>query len=246
MNHRKLLYISMLGESSLYHLEDFRQLCPSGLEKDWIPAWHGDLASCYHFEMVSVDVVRGDALPSPGQIGSVILGGTIHLVFENKAWLKTVLRWLRDYRKLHRPLLGICGGHQMIAVNLFEGNQLIERENGPLFGSFEIELTEAGKSASLFQGLTDRLCFHFANSYHIIPSPQADMTILATTKDSPAVVVDYGHHWYGSQFHPESRRETWECFFKQESGVDLSRYESDSAVGGPELLENFLKICQSV
>jgi len=44
MPDRKLLFISMLGESSLYHVDDYKQICPSGLEKDWILSWHGNLA----------------------------------------------------------------------------------------------------------------------------------------------------------------------------------------------------------
>ena len=103
-------------------------------------------------------------------------------------------------------------------------------------------MTEAGKSAPLFCGMKNQLDFHFANSYHIIPSPQADINVLATTKDSPAVVVDYGYHWYGSQFHPESRKETWKCNAKEDRRIDMSRYKSQHA--GARLLESFIKISQ--
>ena len=240
MPDRKLLFISMLGESSLYHVDDYKQICPSGLEKDWILSWHGKLAKKYDLNMVSADIIHGDILPAPDQISSVILGGTIHLILEDRLWLKTVLKWLQEYRKLQRPLLGICGGHQMIAVKFFNGNKLIERENGSLNGTYKIQLTEAGKNSPLFQGITDEPQFHFTNSYHIIPSCEADMSILATTRDSPAVAVDYGYHWYGSQFHPESRKETWKCYFKRDSAIDLSKYKSDHA--GSQLLENFFKL----
>ncbi len=128
----------------------------------------------------------------------------------------------------------------MIAVKFFNGNKLIERENGSLNGTYKIQLTEAGKNSPLFQGITDEPQFHFTNSYHIIPSCEADMSILATTRDSPAVAVDYGYHWYGSQFHPESRKETWKCYFKRDSAIDLSKYKSDHA--GSQLLENFFKL----
>jgi GMP synthase (glutamine-hydrolysing) len=244
MSNRKLLFISMLGEPSLYNVEDYKELCPTGLEKDWILDWHGGLANRYQFDMVSVDIVRGDTLPSPSGISSVILGGTIHLVLEDKSWLRTVLAWLIEYRKLHRPLFGICGGHQMIAIKFCQGNELIKRENGPTFGTYEVQLTEAGKSASLFHGMKDRLNFHFANSYHIILHPQSDMTVLATTNDSPAVVVDYGYHWYGSQFHPESRIETWQCNAKQDSLIDMRQYKFEHV--GVQLLENFIKISRDV
>ncbi len=244
MPDRKLLYISMMGESSLYHVDDCKQICPSGLEKDWIVSWHGALAKKYGFDMVSADIIRGDVLPSPDQISSAILGGTIHLILEDRLWLKQCLKWLQEYRKLQRPLLGICGGHQMIAVNFFNGNQLIKRSNGLLAGTYKIQLSQTGKNSQLFQGLTEKPQFNFANGYHIIPSSEADMHILATTEDSPAVAVDYRDHWYGCQFHPETRKDTWNCLFKRDSAIDLNQYKSDH--GGVQFLENFFKLSQSL
>jgi len=240
MPHRNLLFISMLGEPSLYKVEDYQSLCPSGLEKDWIHDWYGDLAYRYGFDMEAVDVIHGDTLPDPIDSDTVILGGTIHLVLEDKPWLKTILNWLRKYRKLKRPLLGICGGHQMIAYNFFQGNQLIPRENGHMFGTFPVQLTEAGKRSDLFQGMSDQSEFHFANSYHIVPHHQADLTVLATTKDSPAIAVDYGDHWYATQFHPESHKETWACNAKSDTRMDMSHYKTRH--DGPQLLENFIKL----
>lgn len=240
MADKKLLYISMLGESSLYHLDDYKQICPSGLEKDWIVAWHGNLAKKYGFDMESADIIRGDILPPPDQISAAILGGTIHLILEDRFWLKKCLKWLQEYRKLQRPLLGICGGHQMIAVNFFNGNKLIKRRNGLLAGTYKIQLSEAGKDSALFQSFADQPQFNFANSYHIIPAAETDMNILATTEDSPAVAADYGGHWFGCQFHPETRKETWNCYFKRDSAIDLSKFKSDH--GGVQLLDNFLKL----
>ena len=48
---RTLLYISMFGERSHYDPEEFRGICPSGLEKDWILEWHGPLAARFGFEL---------------------------------------------------------------------------------------------------------------------------------------------------------------------------------------------------
>lgn len=244
MPDKKLLFISMLGEPSLYHPEDCKPLCASGLEKDWILSWYGDLVQKYDFEMVGADIIHGDELPDPDQFHSAILGGTIHLILEDRWWLKSILQWLQEYRKLQRPLIGICGGHQMIAVNFYNGNRLIKRKNGTLTGTHKIQLTESGKTSPLFQGIGDEPQFHFANDFHIVPSNRAVMNILAVMNDSPAVAVDYGYHWYGFQFHPEARIETWKCIFKRDSSFDLSQYKSDHA--GALLIENFLKLSESL
>jgi GMP synthase-like glutamine amidotransferase len=193
--------------------------------------------------MKAVDVIHGDTLPDPIDSDAVILGGTIHLVLEDKPWLDMILGWLRKYRKLQRPLLGICGGHQMIAYNLFQGNLLILRENGPMFGTFPIQLTDAGRCAALFRDMPDEPEFHFANSYHIVPRFQRGMTVLAVLVDSLAIAVDYGYHWYGTQFHPESRKETWQCNAKSNTRIDVNCYKNNHS--GFQLLENFLKIAKN-
>jgi GMP synthase-like glutamine amidotransferase len=244
MPKKQMLFISMLGEQDLYDPDDYRELSPSGLEKDWIVDWFGGLAGEYGFHVEGTDVIRGGILADPKRFHSVILGGTIHLVLEDRPWLKTILKWIQAYRRLRRPLLGICGGHQMIAVHFSPGSQLIKRENGPLNGTYPIRLTESGKTAPLFQGIPDKPQFHFSNHYHVIPAPGTEMNILATTVDSPAVAVDYGDHWYGSQFHPESRLETWACYCRKDSTADLENYRSDHA--GLQVMKNFFKISQNL
>ncbi len=239
---KTLLYISMLGEKSLYDPEDYKSICQSGLEKDWILQWHGKLAKKHNLNMISADVVRDDPLPPPETIDSVILGGTIHLVLEDKDWLKVVLEWIKAYRKLRRPLLSFCGGHQMIAVNFFNGSLLTTRDSGLLIGTHKVRLTNQGKASALFQDLSDTPCFHFANSYHIVPDPALEFNVLATGEDSPAVVADFGHHWYGTQFHPESRRESWECYYKHDITVDKKAYKKNH--DGAQLIENFFKISE--
>jgi len=244
MPNKKLLFISMLGDESLYHVNDYKNLCPSGLEKDWVVTWYRHLAQRYGFEMLGVDIIHGDTLPNPKLIDAVVLGGTIHLILDDHEWLNTILNWVREFRQLKRPLLGFCGGHQMIAVRFFKHNVLVKRKHGAMNGTYPIQLTEHGKVSPLFEGMTDTPRFHFANSYHIVPSPKEDLKILATTNDSPAIAVDYGNNWYGTQFHPEATKESWRCYFKRDPSIHIDNYKTEQA--GAQLIENFIRLSGKV
>ena len=108
---RSLLFISMLGEDGLFNPEHFESLCSSGQEKDWIVDWFGPVAQKTGFAISSVDICRGDALPAMDEVDCVILGGTMHVVTEDRPWLHALYAWLRQYRDARKPLLGIWQSH---------------------------------------------------------------------------------------------------------------------------------------
>lgn len=237
-----LLYISMFGESDVYTPSDYTSLCPTGLEKDWILSWHGPLAARFGFSLITRDICRGETLPEPDEVAAVILGGTIHLILEKRAWIFELTHWLKSYRRLKKPLLGICGGHQLIATAFF-GWPLHQREGGTCAGTYPVHLIEAGANHPLFQGMPDNPEFHFANTYHIFPGASDGPKILVSREDSPALALDYGNNWFSTQFHPESRRETWECFFSSDPDKDFGRYRTEHC--GEKFLENYLNIARN-
>lgn len=239
---KKLVYISMLGEPSCYNVEDFKKLCSSGLEKDWIIEWHQPLAAEYGFKMSSVDICRGDQLPTPNAVDTVIVGGTNHDIREKFAWLTRLIDWLKEYRNLYRPLLGICGGHQLVST-VFDGGKLVERNGGRLAGTYSVNLSEIGQQHPLFKEIAQNPKFHFGNSLYVLPSDSLSKKVLASVGENPAIAVDHGGHWYSCQFHPESQKKTWECLFKGDVGVDMKLYSEDH--DGQAFLKNFFKISRS-
>lgn len=243
MNQKNLLYISMIGESDVFDPNDFRGLCTSGLEKDWIFDWHATVAQRFGFRLNCVDICRGDNLPSPIGVHAAILGGTIHVIDEGRPWMLSLLGWLRAYRELRRPLLGICGGHQMISTQLSDGT-LRRRPSGKLVGTFPIELTEQGKNHTLFEGLPETPRFHFSNYLHVIPARNTSDSILASHEESPAIAIDHGAYWYSCQFHPESRKESWICHYEREAPGKLAAYTE--VHDGNQLIGNFLRVAAQI
>ena len=233
----------MLGEPSEYCVNDFRPICSSGLEKDWILDWFGSLSTAYGYKIFSVDICRGDKLPEPDTPDAVILGGTSHDVREKFPWLTYLTGWLNQYRVLERPLLGICGGHQLLSI-VFDGGELVSRKAGRLAGVYPIELSDIGRQHPLFKGIDKYPKFLFGNTLYILPSETLLKKTLASFGDDPTIVADHGGHWYSCQFHPESKKITWECFFKRDDTVDLDLFSDHH--DGYKFLENFLEISRGV
>ena len=93
-----LLFISMFGEREEFDPVNYRSICSSGLEKDWIVTWHGEAAERSGFSMTAVDICRGDALPDARVVDCAILGGTMHVIDEDREWLGRLKDWLAAYR----------------------------------------------------------------------------------------------------------------------------------------------------
>ena len=235
----RLLYISMLGEPGHYDPEDYRDLCPSGLEKHWTRNWHGPAAQDRGFAFAAVDVCRGEALPPGAEVDAVILGGTVHAVNEKRPWIGRLASWLESYRRLERPLLGICGGHQLVSI-LLSGADFGTRPSGTLAGTLAITLHETGRGHPLFAGLSSAPRFHFGNTMHIRPRPGFAGQILASLGESPAVAIDHGGGWYSCQFHPESRKAMWACYFGRKEPEWIAAFSENH--DGERFLSNFLDI----
>ena len=232
------LFISMLGERVHFRPEEYRSLCPIGLEKDWILTWHGGSAANAGLTLSSVDICRGDRLPEVNDIDRVVLGGAMHVVTEDRQWLHDLTGWLRDYRRTKRPLLAICGGHQLLAIEFGDG-ELTGRSDGTLSGTYEIELTADGRMHPLFRGLPETPRFHFANYLHVLPAETTSMNVLAAQPESPAIVLDHGGNWFSCQFHPESRKQSWDIYYSALDPDYASDYDEEH--DGEGLIANFFQ-----
>ena len=229
----------MLGEREHIHFEDYRSLCDSGKEKDWVINWHKSIAEENDFQFSGVDICHGEKLPDINNVDTVILGGTLHVVTEDRKWLHDLRNWLIDYRKSKNPLLAICGGHQMLSSQFGEG-ELVGRSEGTLAGTYKVKLTKEGKNHTLFSGMSEFPKFHFANYLHVIPSADQKKGILAIHNNSPALAIDHGNNWFSTQFHPEARKQSWDIYYNLKEEKYHSKYSNEHE--GVKLISNFFNL----
>ena len=68
--------------------------------------------------------------------------------------------------------------------------------------------------------------------------------MLAVDGESEGLAIDHGGHWYSTQFHPESRRETWVCTYGASHPERIAAYDDEH--DGAALIDNFLKLAASI
>ena len=204
----------MIGEPGRYDPAIFADQPGGDDEIHWFRACLEGLNLTARIDLHGVRACRDESLPPPGRWDAAILGGSFHSVHESRPWQRMIVDWLRAYRAHGRPLLAICGGHQLVAH--MDGAPVAPLNGAPAAGSVPVRLTDAGQKHFLFDGYGDAPVFHFANSEHVGSAP-AGARILATADRMPCAVLDHGGGWYGVQFHPEATHDLLAATWRSES-----------------------------
>lgn len=236
MTKPRVHYISIKGTPDVYDRAKYADVEDGPDDRAWVARRLDEQGLADAVDYDGTVVTDGESLPAPEAVDAVMLGGSFHSINEGRPWQRTTMAWLERYRRLDRPLLGLCGGHQMMAV--MAGMTVEPRPNGPKPGSFEIELTETGRAHYLFDGFADRPAFHFGNSDHVTHVP-AGATLLSYGDDSPAEGLDYGGNWIGVQFHPEMRHDFLVRYWRDSRPEHMANYRA--LPDAPKLLVNFLR-----
>jgi GMP synthase-like glutamine amidotransferase len=204
-------------------------------EVHWVRLRLREIGAESRIDYHGVRACDGATLPPPDEADGVIVGGSYHSVHDALPWQRETMAWLDRYRASGRPLLGICGGHQLIAH--LSGALVGPVEGGPVAGSRGVTLTAAGRRHFLFTGFGDAPVFHFANFDHV-PAAPAGATTLATGPGMPCVALDHGAGWYGVQFHPEATDSCLAASWKPLDPALMRGYRP--LPEAPRLIRNFL------
>ena len=209
MGAPSVCYVSMLCERDSPEHEVCSLHPDSADDGRWLHARLAELGIAGELELTTLSISNGNALPDPSQFDAIVIGGTFHGVHDARPWQLPLRQWLLEHRRTGRPLLGICGGHQAMAVAL--GAEVSKRPSGTQVGSVPVAVTPDGAENPLLAGLGSAPLFHFGNSDEVcLGNFPASATVLAATADSPAVAIDYGNGWHSVQFHPEASHEIFQ------------------------------------
>lgn len=158
-------------------------------------------------EWRTVELDAGDGIPPLEDFDLlVVMGGPMDVWEEDEhPWLvpeKTAIRrWVDELRK---PYLGVCLGHQLLAVAL--GGE-VARMRSPEVGLGSVELTDEGRSDPLFAEAPATMEVFQWHGVEVTTLPPRAVT-LAGNAACPIQAMRVGRHAYGLQFHAEIIEET--------------------------------------
>lgn len=149
-----------------------------------------------HLELVRVDVVGGDPLPSPGTVDGYLITGSRHDAVDGQPWILALGELVRAAHAAAVPTVGICFGHQLMAHAL--GGHVDRAGVGWGVGVHTATLTPAGLRHLGHPGRFDLLLSHQDQVLELPPGAE----LLATSDHAPVAAFRSGS-LLGFQGHPE-------------------------------------------
>lgn len=145
-----------------------------------------------------------EELPATVPEGGVIIGGSIHSVYDEaqKPWISRMEEFIRIMHQRKKPMLGVCFGHQLITQSL--GGKVKPNEKGREMGFCNIDLTKEGALDPLFENVPS--AFQGAEAHKDIVSelpPMQKAAVLARNDMTSYQALAYGDTTRTVQFHPE-------------------------------------------
>lgn len=171
--------------------------CPPALLGRWLEAAGCELAVCRPY--------AGDPLPDAAGLAPydalLVLGGPMGAEDDAScAWLGPVKELLRAATATGLPTLGVCLGHQLIAVAL--GGTVARNPRGQQVGLYGVGWCDAATADPLMGPLaTPRRGVQWNDD--IVTALPAGATLLAETEYGEVQAVRYADRVWGVQLHPE-------------------------------------------
>jgi GMP synthase-like glutamine amidotransferase len=153
-------------------------------------------------DWVAVELDAGEPIPDLADFDlMVVMGGPMDVWQEDLCpWLvpekRAIATWVGE---LDRPYLGICLGHQLLAVAL--GGE-VGPMAAPEVGFADVRLTAAGRTDPIFAGFPETFETFQWHGAEITRLP-ADTVVLAGNAACPTQAIRRGRHAWGFQYHVE-------------------------------------------
>ena len=141
---------------------------------------------------------RGEPLPEAA--AGVVVTGSAAMVTDPDPWIAACARWLAAVVARGVPVLGICFGHQLLAVAL--GGVVDDNPRGIEVGTVTTRLTPEARRDPLFAPWPPTLAVQVSHRQSVLALPTGAVPLAASRRD-PHHAFRYGESAWGVQFHPE-------------------------------------------
>ncbi len=209
--------------------------CPPAHLGTWLDDAGADLEVCRPW--------AGDDLPGLAEYdGFVILGGSMSAHDDaTHPWLTTVKERIREAVDTGLPTLGVCLGHQLVAVAL--GGTVEINPRGQQVGLYDVGWRPEAKDDDLVSGLPPTMRGIQWNTDLVTALPDGAVVLAATAEDE-LQVARFAPTVWGVQLHPEADEpvvRSWAAGDRDDhlergidqaavlAGIDAARTELDEA-----------------
>ncbi len=151
-----------------------------------------------------------------------VISGSRHSVNDKLPWINKLMEFIRDAAARKKRMVGICFGHQIMAVAF--GGSVERSENGWIAGRQKYELLTPGQSPTSI-GLN---AFH-QDQIVILPK---QARVLGQSKSCPYAFLEYGSNAFSVQAHPEFNNQYTSALISHRLGDKLPQPEFEKSLVG--------------
>ena len=169
-------------------------------ERGDFEAWFIDALGIRPTTVRVADVRRGDALPSPREVGAVLITGSAAMVTARAPWSVRTAAWLPDVLSAGVPLLGVCYGHQLVADAL--GGEVGRNPRGREIGTVEVKRTPEAAEDPLLASVPERFTVQNTHVEAVLRLPPGAVRLARSPGDVNHAFRAAPRAWC-VQFHPE-------------------------------------------
>lgn len=196
-----------------------------------------------------VNVQDGERLPNPDDFAGCVITGSHDMVTDDSAWMRETATWIQQAVDAGLPVLGICFGHQILAVAL--GGEAGNHPNGLEMGTVGITLTDEGREDLLLGHLPPGFKANMAHSQTVLKLPE-HAVLLAKGAHEAHQSYRVGDHAWGVQFHPEFNADAIRIYLddqrektKREEETRALLFPVEETPESATILERFAAYCRN-
>lgn len=152
------------------------------------------------FDLKTIDILKGEPLPSFDSTLGVIITGSHAMVTEELPWSVAVEEWIRQAVKHPIGIFGICYGHQLLGKAL--GGRSDFNPKGKEIGTVTILTNSHIAEDPLFKDAPASFPANVTHMQSVLALPNG-AEILGYNDHDNHQIVRYGPNIWGVQFHPE-------------------------------------------